>query len=159
MKLATLFRFYKEPEICENRLQILKKYNPDLQIFGLYGGPAKDTEKYKEKLGKYFDDFYTSPYTDSYRKREHGDLVLLERYTSNGEKLPRDSIFIIQWDMLVFSSLKETFADYQKDQFYISGTKILDPEIESKRSWTSKDEKKTSYIQFQKLIKEKYGYI
>ena len=35
MNLAILFWFYKEPEVCENRLQLLKKYNPDLKILGL----------------------------------------------------------------------------------------------------------------------------
>jgi len=30
MKLAILFWFYKEQEICENRLKLLRKYNPEI---------------------------------------------------------------------------------------------------------------------------------
>jgi len=38
MKLAVLFWFYKEPEICHNRLEILRQHNPTVPIYGLYGG-------------------------------------------------------------------------------------------------------------------------
>ena len=37
-RLAILFWFYKKPFVCRNHLLILKKYNPDLKIYGLYGG-------------------------------------------------------------------------------------------------------------------------
>ena len=36
MKKAILFRFYKEIDVCINRLKLIKKYNPELEIFGLY---------------------------------------------------------------------------------------------------------------------------
>ena len=48
MELAILFWFYKEPEICLNRLKILKKYNPDLKIFGLFGGDIKEEKNYND---------------------------------------------------------------------------------------------------------------
>jgi len=35
MKLAILFWFYKEPEICQNRLELLRQNNPTISIYGL----------------------------------------------------------------------------------------------------------------------------
>jgi hypothetical protein len=48
MNLAILFWFYKEPEICRNRLKLLKVKNPNTQIFGLYGGPDKKQSNSKQ---------------------------------------------------------------------------------------------------------------
>jgi len=102
------------------------------------------------------DDFYTSPYTDSHRKRENGDLMIAERYTTRGKKLDRDSIYVVQRDMIIFESIDKLFADYQKDQFYIPGTRILDKNIESKWHRTSKITRKPTYEKFKQLIKEVY---
>ena len=60
MKSAVLFWFYKDPAVCTNRLQLIKKYNPKLPIFGLYGGAKKDAGKYKKLLSQYLDDFFIS---------------------------------------------------------------------------------------------------
>ena len=158
MKNAILFRFYKEPEICLNHLELLKRFNPKMKIYGLYGWPEDQGKIFYRLLGKYLDDFYTSPNKDSYRKRINGDLMIEERYKSRGKKLQRDSIFIIQRDMLVFASLQYLFPDYKKDQVYISWTKILNKNIEGRRSRTAKKERNPDYEKFKKLIKEKYGY-
>ena len=58
MKLAILFWFYKEPEICKNRLELLKKYNSDLKIFGLYGGGKFQTEKEQKQIGGKLHEFF-----------------------------------------------------------------------------------------------------
>ena len=130
-----------------------------MKIYGLYGWPEDQGKIFYRLLGKYLDDFYTSPNKDSYRKRINGDLMIEERYKSRGKKLQRDSIFIIQRDMLVFASLQYLFPDYKKDQVYISWTKILNKNIEGRRSRTAKKERNPDYEKFKKLIKEKYGYV
>ena len=100
--IAVVFWFYKEPEICINRLKLIKKYNPKIKIFGLFGGNQNEESLYNEKLGGYLDDFYTHPSADSDWKWIHGDLMLLDWYKDRGQKLKWDSVVIVQWDMLVF---------------------------------------------------------
>src|SRR3989338_3624133 len=110
MKLSVLFWFYKEPEVCENRLQILKKHNPDLKIFGLYGGKISKAGEYQDKLGKYLDDFYIfTANTDENWKWINGDLMILDWYEKKGRNLEWDSVTVVQWDMLVLDSLKNIF--------------------------------------------------
>lgn len=158
MKNVILFRFYKEPDICVNRLEILRKYNPKTKIFGLYGWPQKDEKIYKKALWQFLEDFYISPYTDSEWKRKNGDLVIADRYKKRGNTLDWDSIYVVQRDMVIFTSLKKLFSDYKKDQFYIPGTRVLDKNIESKRHRTSKITQKPIYEKFKQLIKQKYWY-
>ena len=100
--IAVVFWFYKEPEICINRLKLIKKYNPKIKIFGLFGGNQNEESLYNEKLGGYLDDFYTHPSANSDWKWIHGDLMLLDWYKDRGQKLKWDSVVIVQWDMLVF---------------------------------------------------------
>ncbi len=159
MKLAILFWFYKEPEICENRLQLLKKHNPNLKIFGLYGGKYQEEVFYREKLGKYLDDFFTTKSKDEKRKWIHGDLSILEWFNKRGMSLEWDSIVVIQWDMLVLDSLLKLFQGLGKDQIYFSGLRRLNEEIESRWSWTSPEyNHRKNYLNFKKYIKDQYNY-
>jgi hypothetical protein len=159
MNLAILFWFYKEPEICENRLQLLKKYNPDLKIYGLFGGEKNETDKYKQQLEKYLDDFYVSPYEDSDWKWINGDLMILEWFDKRGRELEWDSVAVVQWDMLVFDSIQKQFNGMKKNEIYLSGTRTLDKKTEDRWHWTRPDRKeRKNYIIFLEYIEENYGH-
>ncbi|MFA7301717.1 MAG: hypothetical protein WC069_05380 [Candidatus Shapirobacteria bacterium] len=158
--LAVVFWFYKEPEICINRLELIKKYNPDIKIFGVFGGKQSEENLYKEKLGEYLDDFYTHPSTDSEWKWIHGDLMLLDWYKDRGINLPWNSVVIVQWDMLVFDSFEKQFPDIKKDEMFMSGLQPLDKYTEENWEWTSpKHEFRNDFDNFLLYIKEKYGYV
>ena len=160
MKLAILLWFYKEPEICENRLKIIKKFNPGLKIFGLYGGDLNEVDKYKEKLGEYLDDFYIfEGNEDSYWKWINGDLLILDWYEKRGKELEWDSVAVIQWDLLIFDSLKNQFKGLEKDQIFLSGFRSLDKELENRWDWTKPGgEERENYLNFLNYVKEKYKY-
>lgn len=160
MKLAVLFWFYKEPDICENRLRLLRKYNPDILVYGLFGGTQGEAEAYRERLGEYLDDFYVSPSTDSRWKWIHGDLMILEWFDSRGRSLEWDSIAVVQWDMLVFTSLQEYFSDMRVGEMLLSGLRVLDEEIELKWSWTKEgDTRREEYLAFRDHVSRQYGYV
>lgn len=159
MKLAVLFWFYKELDICENHLKLLKKFNPDVEVFGLFGGTKEDEPLFQEKLGKYLADFYTSPSEDPDWKWINGDLMILDWYEKRGKNLAWDSICVVQWDMLVFDSLLKQFDGLHEGEIYISGTRELSEEIESQWSWTKPDgEERPNYLAFCDYAREKYGY-
>jgi hypothetical protein len=160
MNLAILFWFYKEPEVCENRLQLLKKHNPDLKIFGLYGGVTDQAEEYKNKLGKYLDDFYTFTTTaDEDWKWIHGDLMILDWYDKRGRNLAWDSIAVVQWDMLIFDSLAKQFSGIKEGEVFLSGTRYIDEELENKWDWVKRGSKDgENYLAFLDYVKEKYAY-
>jgi hypothetical protein len=159
MRLAILFWFYKEPDICENRLRLLKKNNPDLKIFGLFGGEQGEADSYRKRLDGYLDDFFVSPSTDPDWKWIHGDLMILEWYELRGRSLEWDSIAVVQWDMLVLDSISEMFADMKADEVLLSGYRELDEEIERRWSWTKDGgDDRSNYISFKEHVKREYGY-
>lgn len=158
MKKAILFWFYKEPKICLNRLERLKKYDPNLKIFWLFGGDKSEEKIYKNTLWKYLDSFYTLKSNDSHWKWIYWDLALQEWYENIWINLERDSIFVVQWDILIFDSLNNIFKDYRKDQIFLSWTRTLDNQIESKWSRTSSKKEKPKYVKFKEYLNKKYEY-
>lgn len=159
MKLAILLWFYKEPDICENRLRLLKRYDPDLKIFGLFGGEQGEADSYRERLGGYLDDFFVSPSTDPDWKWIHGDLMILEWFELRGNRLEWDSIAVVQWDMLVLDSLKVLFSGMKEGEMVLSGYRELDEEIERKWSWTKEGaEGRSNFIAFKEHVRRDYGY-
>ncbi|MBT3356502.1 hypothetical protein HN784_05095 [bacterium] len=162
MKLAILFWFYKEPEVCLNHLKLIKKHNPNSKIFGLYGGIKKDAKQYKAKLNKYLDDFHVSELCDKPRNYKwiHGDLMILDWYQNKGISLTNwDSVAVVQWDALILGDIKKQLPGIKKGEIFISGTRILDNYIEERWNWTKKgDRERPNYLKFQKHIEDKYNY-
>jgi len=172
MKLALLFFFYKDIDVCRNRLQLLKQYNPDSKIFGLYGGPKEEEDMFKEELKAYFDDFYSLAGLDGFWIWIHNDLSMLKWYEARGKDLEWDSVVICQWDMLAFESFEKVFAGIKKDEIYLPNFGRMKKAWEDSWYWTSKEhyekalkEKpinlpymRGNLLAFKKLIAEKYQY-
>ena len=134
MNLAILFWFYKDINLCKNRLELLRKYNPNIPIFGLYGGNPDESNKFKQELIQYLDDFYCfTDIVESDWKWNHGDLLINEWYKVKGVNLKWDTIVVVQWDMLLLASVKKLFKSLKKDEILLSG---LRPVSEVKDWWS-----------------------
>jgi adenine-specific DNA methylase len=137
MKLAILFWFYKEPQVCKNHLELLRRYNPTVPIYGLYGDELGEVHTYKSVLSKYLDDFYAFTQDKSSSWKWHlGDLLITDWYLERGQHLTWDTIFVVQWDMLVFGPVNELFSMLKEDQILLSGLRPI-KEVEKIWSWTS----------------------
>lgn len=159
MKLAVVFWFYKEVEVCRNRLQWLKKTNPDLAIFGLFGGDQQQAVLFQQELGEYLDDFYVAPMTDANWKWLHGDLVLLDWYEQRGQSLEWDSVVVVQWDLLVFAPITKLLPNLQKDQLFLSGYKVLDPQTEQTWDWTMPGKpERVTFERFMECVRDTYHF-
>jgi hypothetical protein len=161
MKVVVLFWFYKELEVCKNHLELFKKHNPNVQIFGLFGGKEEEASTYKSGLKNYLDDFYVSSLVDKNEdfKWIHGDLMLLDWFENKGKDLNWDSVVILQWDVLVFDSLEKQFSNLKKDEIFLSGLRELDAEIELLWSWTKPEgENRVNYLAFREYIEKEYNY-
>jgi hypothetical protein len=160
MKFAILFWFYKEPDICKNRLEIIRQYNPTTSIYGLYGGDLAATDKFKSACDQYLDDFYVfSENKDSYWKWIQGDLMITHWYRERGKDLEWDSIIVVQWDMLVFGAVEELFSMLKQDQILLSGLRPI-AEVENDWQWVSPKmpEFRQQYLNFLDYVRKAYDY-
>ncbi|MDX2230095.1 MAG: hypothetical protein NW220_10680 [Leptolyngbyaceae cyanobacterium bins.349] len=160
MKLAILFWFYKESEVCQNRLEILRRHNPTTPIYGLYGGDLARVDHYKSVLSPYLDDFYVfSEAKDAYWKWVQGDLMITQWFRDRGHELEWDTIIIVQWDMLVFGPVEQLFATLQPEQILLSGLRPI-AEVEAEWQWTSPRvrDRREQYLEFCQHIRKTYDY-
>jgi len=157
--LAALFWFYKSPELCENRLRLLRRHNPETPIYGLFGGDPAEAPLYQQRLAPWLDDFYVfteerSPHWKWY----HGDRMIVDWYRQRGHELDWDTVFIAQWDMLVFDALSEQFSMLKKDELLLSG---LRPVREVDPWWyyvRPNSEERAEYERFVAYMRKHHGY-
>lgn len=146
-KLAALFWFHKDPAVCCNRLQLLRRHNPDLPIYGLYGGPPDEADRFR-LLEPYLDDLYVFPgERSSSWKWKHGDLVIAQWHRERGAGLAWDTLAIAQWDMLFFAPFERLFAMVGPDELLLSGLRPV-AEVESIWSWTRSGVEREEYLAF-----------
>ena len=143
--LAILFWFYKDPKVTLNHLRLIKRTNPKLKIYGLYGGPRSSKKSFREKLAPLLDSFYATPSQDKEWKWRHGDLAILDWYEKEGMDLKWESIALVQWDMLVFDSLLNWFSDLKKGQIFLSGLRTISKVLELGWYWTSPTRKESRH--------------
>jgi hypothetical protein len=160
VKLAILFWFYKEPDICKNRLELLRQYNPTIPIYGVYGGDLATVDQYKSQLNQYLDDFYTfTENKDPLWKWLQGDLMLTHWYRERGKHLPWDTVVIVQWDMLVFGAIEQLFSMLKPDQILLSGLRPIS-EVENDWMWVTPKilDHRCQYLEFLQYISKTYDY-
>ena len=159
MKLAILFWFYKDASLCLNRLQVLRKYNPDTRIFGLYGGDINQTEEFRSALGAYLDDFYAySKDKDAQWKWRNGDLMIAQWQRDRGKDLAWDTIVIAQWDMLIIGAVENLFPSLKQDEVLLSGLRPV-KEVENWWWWLRQNSvERQEYFEFLEYIKASHPY-
>jgi hypothetical protein len=121
-RVAILFWFYRDVTLCRNRLDLLRRESPDAAIYGLYGGPAEDVERFRSALESHLDDFWAfdAPVSSKW-KWLHGDLMLVEWFEARGHELDWDHVFIAQWDMLILGDIADLLPKLAPDEVLLSG--------------------------------------
>jgi hypothetical protein len=160
VRLAVLFWFYKEPDICQNRLEILREHNPDIQIYGLYGGDVATVDVYKSQLKPYLDDFYAfTEERDADWKWLQGDLMLTHWYRERGKYLDWDTVTIVQWDLLVFDKIDRLFAMLTPDTILLSGLRPI-AEVEADWLWVTPKipAHRQQYLEFLEYVSKTFDY-
>lgn len=105
MKRLVLFRFHKEPEICAQKINLLKKMNPDTKIFGL----GENIEGLDMMYDAGMEDLFT---LDEKEKRWcwlNGDLAMLDWYEKVGHEVDFDMLHLIEWDLLLTKPLDSIY--------------------------------------------------
>ena len=104
MKKIILFDYYREAEVCEERLRILRFLNPDIPIFGIYGAERRDYHFYSF-LEQYFEHVFIFGERDSHWRCQNGDLIYRRWFQEVGKDVEFDLLYRMHWDTICFDSL------------------------------------------------------
>jgi hypothetical protein len=156
MKKIIIFRFDKKPVICLNRLHILKHYNPDVPVYGIYGGDENEWPEFKYVLHGYCEDIHVLKNRSSEWKWRYFDLVLCEWYRQVGHAVDFDMAYTSEWDMPAFGSLDEIYPGIQSGDVGLTGTIPLE-KLENNWYWMSGINRQECFRLIYFAIKH-YGY-
>lgn len=160
MQLCILFWFYKDFGLCAERLASLRRLNPGVPIYGLYGGPPAGAEEACAPLRDRLDDLYAFPEArDGHWKWLNGDRVLAAWMRDRGAELAWDTLVLVQWDMLVAAPVRELFGGLRQGEAFFSGFRPM-AEVSHWWGWAKgHDPEKAGMLgAFQALLRGEYGY-
>lgn len=156
MKTDVLFWFYKDFAVCRERIKSLRTLNDDVSVFALYGGPLAEAKAAENAVHDLVDDFYAYPHEkDTYWKWKHGDQLISSWYSERGQYLEWDTVFVMQWDMLILDPLEKLFSGLKPHEILLSGFRPIDT-VSSWWNWA--DPKNSDILSFKALLKERYDY-
>lgn len=160
MRLAILFWFYDHLEVCADRLRLLRAFNPETPIYGLYGGAPEREAEARARLGPAMDDLWAfdEPRSPQWKWR-HGDRLIAAWHAARGRELPWDTVAVVQWDMLLLAPLAELLAHLRAGEALFSGFRP-GAEIEGWWGWLSgaDPDKARELADFRGVLRERFGY-
>jgi hypothetical protein len=156
MKRVILFRFHKKPLVCKNHLVLLKKYNPQVPIYGLYGGSSENFLKVNKFISKEITHIYSVAHQTNKWKWENSDLAVRQWFRDFGYNLDFDTLHVVEWDLLFFDSITNIYRHVPPNSLGLTGLQPL-KNVENRWSWTTEEPTKSNWLRFKAKIKKKYG--
>jgi hypothetical protein len=125
MKRIIVFRFHKAPEICADRIQFLKRVNPELPVFGLFGGEPDQLVEMQKRLGPHLEDIFSiADYAPGWKWR-FSDLALLEWFRSVGVGILFDVAHLVEWDLVLCRPIAELYAHVPCDSMGVTALRLV----------------------------------
>jgi hypothetical protein len=155
-KAIIIFRFHKDPFVCLNRLELLKLYNPDTPVYGIYGGSEENLHEFERVLSNCLDEIYVIKNRTSEWKWKNFDLVLREWYNDFGKYMDFDMAYTIEWDLLMFGSLEEIYVNVNDGEAGLTGIIPLSS-VEKQWYWTQ-GTVGTEYVRLMEFVRKHYQY-
>jgi hypothetical protein len=168
-KRIILYRYYHKFEQNKELLQFLKYLNPQVAIYGLYGGVENDFDTAGTILKDVLTHNYYIKSTDSIWKWKNGDMTYQQWYRDHGYSVDFDVAHVIEWDLLYFESLDSYFGKFDKNSVVFTGLIPLNKWIYLKRFipfkifwkewyWTGHEPIRQEWLQLLEILKTKYNY-
>ncbi len=155
MRIA-LFMFHKDWDICSSRLDLLRAFNPGLEIYGLFGGEAVHWDEVKRRFQQQLSGIYHFAHDDPRWKWRNTDLAVRNWFSSFGQNLPFDLVHVIQWDLLVFDSLASVYRSIPPGALGLTG---ITPVCSISHCWPwCFNESATSMAELEEHARVRYGF-
>lgn len=155
MKQIVLFRFHRSADVCLNRIHLLNKYNPGIEIYGLYGG-EKNASFYKNKLKDHLEHFYSVNKPEGWNWK-NSDLAVRMWFKEYGKTVEFDTLHLIEWDMLLLDSLGSIYKQVPQGGIALTGLRPL-REVDDKWDWLLEEPSKGEWKRLLELARSKFGY-
>jgi hypothetical protein len=153
-----LFRFHKDFENARERIKILRYFNPELPVYGMYGGPLDTTNDALTALADHLDGFWVYPIErDNDWKWMHTDLMTKMWFREVGNHLKFSYLYSYEYDLLTLAPLIDVYPEVGEGEIALSAAEPFTKAIENQWYWTSREPSLSRYKDFCVYMKEVYG--
>lgn len=121
MKRIIVFRFHKNAAVCRNRLELLRLFNPTIEMYGLYGGDERDAALMSRRLSRHLEHCYCIQGRSAAWKWKNGDLALAAWFRDFGNRVSFDALHVLEWDMLVLDSIERIYGHLSPRSIGLTG--------------------------------------
>jgi hypothetical protein len=157
MKTAILFLFYKSPAICRLKISSIRRMNPGVEIFGLFGGDQA-SERFFAPVRKMLDDCWSHPIQVSYWKYINIDCVIADWYLNIGRDLRWDALFIYEWDLHTLVPIESLAALRDQSQFLLYHRELpIATLMQRKWYWVHREEQRSAFAAFERALRGRFG--
>lgn len=151
-----LYRFHDQFDVCRERLRLLRHFNPDLPIYGLYGGQREDWHDAIQSVKDAVDHLHMWSAADPHWKWLHPELAVKEWFRAYGDAVPFDLLYEYEYDMLVCAPLHELYPPLPANGLAFHA-EALTESVASQWQWTAHRAFRPSYLAFCDYLAERYG--
>jgi hypothetical protein len=152
---AILLRFHKAPLVCRSRVELLRKLNPGVPVYGVYGGDRRLLRILGRQLLR-LDGMYAS-HADTRWNWQNGDFVLADWYRETGAKLSFDVLHFVEWDLILAAPLSGLYASVPEESLGLTAlTPISD--LEQEWTWLRREENRREWEALLAHTRERWGY-
>lgn len=149
VKRAALFRFHTihNPQDIIARVRFFKLLNPDVAVYGLFGGSVYEYKKITSALHQAFLGltFWDEP--DREIKWRSSDLAYQTWYNQVGYQEEFDALYPIEWDLILMDSLENLFSHIPRTALGCTGLISL-KYIENSWYWSADEKIKKEWHTF-----------
>ncbi len=150
MRRAILFLYHKRPDICLNRILILRRFNPGMAIYGMYGGPNLAAPYLP------FNNNYVLPFSHWRFKWQNGDLCARQWFIDCGHKFRFDMLHIVEWDLVCLRTLDKLFQNV-RDGVAVTDVKTIHEWRLKNWYWIRTLERSADLEELRSFIRKTYG--
>lgn len=157
MKRVILLRFHKGVDIVQNRIDLIRHFNPDIPIYGLFGGESKEFRKFESQLSG-LEAVTLLNIKDRETKWRFSDLCILQWYEDFGKDLDFDVVHTIEYDLVILDKLESVYQyDRGEKHIYITNLTDLDRVIPESNWFQNPNFPVEECKEFVDYVKKEYG--
>lgn len=133
MRRIVLFRFHERFDVCRDRIALIRKLNPGVHVYGLYGGRDGFENELTDLIPVYapsLSNQFALSRTNWMWK--HNDLGIRAWFALFGRDLEFDMLHVLEWDLLVLEPLEKAFAAVNEGEVGLTGIRPL---ADAPRNW------------------------
>ena len=157
MKRIIIYRYYHKFENNKQLLKFLKYLNPEVEIFGLFGGHEDQYNVATEYLKDELTHNYLIKDKDTEWKWKNSDMTYQLWYNDYGHNVDFDVMHAIEWDLLYFEPLDKLFSHVPLNSLALTGLIPLS-KIQDEWYWTKHPPYHVEWLQMMEYFKKEYNY-